>query len=242
MFEGEFESLDALQKTETVQIPHPIKVLDRPTGPGTILVMEYLDLKKCAKQAELGSSLARLHLANLEKRNNGGDFVEQFGFDIETCCGFLPQGNQWHNNWDDFYTEKLDEQISRQKDGELHRLWAKIKPGISTFFNDLNIFPSLLHGDLWNGNIAQFDKTPVVFDPASFYGHHEYDLAIGQMFGGFDGQFYQAYHQAIPKQEGFEERSDLYQLFHYLNHWNHFGGGYKAQSLEIMRRLANYIN
>ena len=106
MFDGEFASLGALKKTDTIRVPRPIKVLDRPTGPGTILVMEYLDLKRCSKQSELGSSLARLHLANVERKNNGGEFVDKFEFDVETCCGFIPQGNRWRNDWVDFYTEK----------------------------------------------------------------------------------------------------------------------------------------
>ena len=59
----------------------------------------------------------------------------------------------------------------------------------------------------------------VVFDPASFYGHHEFDLAITRMFGGFDGKFYNAYHKLIPKSPGFATRQKLYILFHYLNHW-----------------------
>jgi fructosamine-3-kinase len=59
----------------------------------------------------------------------------------------------------------------------------------------------------------------VVFDPASFYGHHEFELAIAGMFGGFNSTFYQAYHNLIPKAPGFEARHKLYQLYHYLNHW-----------------------
>jgi len=112
---------------------------------------------------------------------------------------------------------------------------------VPTFFGDIEIFPSLLHGDLWSGNVAQTAECPVVYDPASFYGHHEYDLAIGKMFGGFDSQFFKAYFEQLPKQEGFEQRSELYQLFHYLNHWNHFGDGYKGQSLSIMRRLLKAV-
>jgi fructosamine-3-kinase len=60
---------------------------------------------------------------------------------------------------------------------------------------------------------------PVVFDPASFYGHHEFELAIAGMFGGFNSTYYQAYHNLIPKAPGFEARHKLYQLYHYLNHW-----------------------
>ena len=59
----------------------------------------------------------------------------------------------------------------------------------------------------------------VVFDPASFYGHHEYELAIAGMFGGFSASFYEAYHSHFPRSHGFDSRHKLYQLFHYLNHW-----------------------
>ena len=59
----------------------------------------------------------------------------------------------------------------------------------------------------------------VIFDPASFYGHHEFDLAIAEMFGGFTQHFYDAYHRVIPKAPGFDVRLKLYLLFHYLNHW-----------------------
>ncbi len=64
-----------------------------------------------------------------------------------------------------------------------------------------------------------FTHFPVIFDAASFYGHHEYDLAIAGMFGGFSSGFYSSYHKIIPKQPGFEKRRQLYQLFHHLNHW-----------------------
>ena len=106
MFEGEFASLEALQNTKTIKVPKPIKVLDRPTGPGAILVMEYLDMKRCSKQAELGLLVAKLHSANLELKNVGGEVVKKFGFHTETCCGFLPQGNRWQDDWVEFYTEK----------------------------------------------------------------------------------------------------------------------------------------
>ena len=112
---------------------------------------------------------------------------------------------------------------------------------MSKFFQNVEVFPSLLHGDLWSGNMAQSGSDPFIFDPASFYGHHEYDLAIGKMFGGFGAEFYKSYHALLPKQEGFESRSDLYQLFHYLNHWNHFGDGYRSQSISIIKGLLKCI-
>ena len=68
---------------------------------------------------------------------------------------------------------------------------------MSSFFSNIEVFPSLLHGDLWSGNLAQVDDDPVVFDPASIYGHHEYDLAIGKMFRGFGGEFQKCTHNKL---------------------------------------------
>ena len=67
-----------------------------------------------------------------------------------------------------------------------------------------------------NGHVVSFTVT---FDPASFYGHSEFELAIGKIFHGFDDAFYDAYHAKIPKAKGYEERLLAYELFHYLNHW-----------------------
>ncbi|KAF4528576.1 hypothetical protein B566_EDAN015723 [Ephemera danica] len=78
---------------------------------------------------------------------------------------------------------------------------------------------------------------PVIFDPASFYGHSEYELAISSMFGGFGKTFYTEYHKKIPQAPGFCERQDLYKLFHNLNHWNHFGTGYRTASIKLMKSL-----
>ena len=141
------------------------------------------------------------------------------------------------------FIKQIEEQIGRQpQDEEAHRLWMKLKSGVSQFFEGATLFPSLLHGDLWSGNMAQSGPEPVIFDPASFYGHHEYDLAIGKMFGGFGSEFYKSYHDLIPKEPGFESRGELYQLFHCLNHWNLFGdGNYRSQSLGIMRKLLKCI-
>lgn len=75
-----------------------------------------------------------------------------------------------------------------------------------------------------------------VFDAGCFYGHHEYDLGIAGLFGMGSG-FFQAYHRLIPRADGFDKRHKLYQLFHLLNHWNIFGGGYRSQSIAIMREL-----
>lgn len=108
---------------------------------------------------------------------------------------------------------------------------------IPDLFCGLEIVPALLHGDLWSGNVAEDDSGPIIYDPASFYGHSEFELAIALMFGGFPRPFFTAYHQKVPKAPGFDRRLLLYQLFNYLNHWNHFGRQYRSPSLGTMRKL-----
>jgi len=88
--------------------------------------------------------------------------------------------------------------------------------------------------------VGSIDGEPVIFDAASFYGHHEYEFGIAKMFGGFGGKdFDDAYHQKIPRSPGFRNRALLYKLFHNLNHWNHFGGGYRDSSIKILNRLVS---
>ncbi|XP_059763967.1 ketosamine-3-kinase isoform X1 [Balaenoptera ricei] len=257
MFEGEMASLTAILKTGTVKVPKPIKVLDAPGG-GSMLVMEHLDMRYLSSHAaKLGTQLADLHLDNkrlgetLQKEagtvgKGGGQverpFVDQFGFDVVTCCGYLPQVNDWQRDWVTFYArQRIQPQMDLLEQGsgdrEARELWATLQLKIPDLFHDLDIVPALLHGDLWGGNVAEDSSGPIIFDPASFYGHSEYELAIAGMFGGFSGSFYSAYHSKVPKAPGFEKRLKLYQLFHYLNHWNHFGSGYRGSSLSIMRNL-----
>lgn len=257
MFDGEMASLGAIVKTETVKVPKPIKVIELDTG-GSVFVMEYLDMNSLSKYSkQLGEKMADLHLHNkkqLEKLNKEQQTVgkgagqsdvaavEKFGFHVTTCCGYLPQDNQWQSDWVPFYTQqRLQHQLNMVEksygDRETRELWAELQLKIPQFFKDVEIVPALLHGDLWGGNVAECADGPVIFDPASFYGHSEYELGIAGMFGGFNSAFYSAYHSKIPQAPGFAKRNQLYQLFHYLNHWNHFGGGYKGSSIRVMKTL-----
>jgi fructosamine-3-kinase len=99
-------------------------------------------------------------------------------------------------------------------------LWSICRRKIEDQLNKVeNIIPALIHGDLWSGNVASVDSLPVLFDPAVFYGHSEYDFGIANMFGGFHSNFYKSYFKINPKAEGFSEREKIYELFHHLNHW-----------------------
>ncbi|NWI93972.1 KT3K kinase, partial [Pitta sordida] len=257
MFEGEKASLEAILETQTVRAPKPFTIVDVPEG-GAAFAMEYMEMGRIACYYELlGTQLADLHLHNqrlgekLKKEESTvgkgqgqteAQFVDQFGFHTVTCCGYLPQVNDWQKDWVTFFAQQriqpqMDLIEKNMGDREAKELWAQLQLKIPSLFGDVEIVPALLHGDLWGGNVAEDDNGPIIFDPASFYGHSEYELAIVGIFGGFDSSFFSAYHSKIPKAPGFEKRLKLYQLFHYMNHWNHFGTSYRGSALNIMRNL-----
>ncbi|KAI1239667.1 hypothetical protein IHE44_0011091 [Lamprotornis superbus] len=202
MFLGEVASLEAILKTQTVRVPKPIKVVELP-GDNTVLVMEHLEMKSLNRHsALLGTQLADLHLHNQQLREKMKreestvgkgqgqmevQFVDQFGFHTVTCCGYLPQVNNWQSDWVSFFArQRIQPQMDlierNSGDGEARELWAQLQLKIPSLFCGVEIVPSLLHGDLWGGNVAEDDSGPIIFDPASFYGHSEYDLAIAGMF------------------------------------------------------------
>jgi len=105
------------------------------------------------------------------------------------------------------------------------------------FFDGYDPGASLLHGDLWGGNWATSEGSPVIFDPAVYYGDRETDLAMTRLFGGFGRGFYEAYEASWPLEVGHRDRLHLYQLYHVLNHLNLFGSGYHGRAMALMREL-----
>ncbi|KAL2000249.1 hypothetical protein VTN02DRAFT_3358 [Thermoascus thermophilus] len=117
------------------------------------------------------------------------------------------------------------------------------------------IVPVVVHGDLWSGNASRGrivgsgrredeakDEADgdVVYDPSACYAHSEYELGIMKMFGGFGGGFFDEYHRIVPRTEPvdeYEDRLRLYELYHHLNHYAIFGGGYRSGAVSIMQRL-----
>ena len=111
------------------------------------------------------------------------------------------------------------------------------------FFDSYTPVASLLHGDLWSGNFAFDDQgTPVIFDPATYYGDREADIAMTELFGGFPGDFYQAYNEVYPLDAGYTTRKTLYNLYHIINHLNMFGGAYLGQAQRMIERLLSELN
>jgi fructosamine-3-kinase len=122
--------------------------------------------------------------------------------------------------------------------GRLQPLGDALLAALPRLFAGYAPAAALVHGDLWSGNAAFLaDGSPVVFDPAAYYGDREVDLAMTELFGGFPAAFHTAYREAAPLADGYEMRRTLYNLYHVLNHANLFGGGYAAQAERMMERL-----
>jgi fructosamine-3-kinase len=131
---------------------------------------------------------------------------------------------------------------------EVARQAGKLSPAREKSLNQLisllpqllpheNPSPSLLHGDLWGGNVMILaDGRPALIDPAVYYGHREVEIAFTQLFGGFSQRFYDSYNAVYLLDKGYGERRLLYQLYPLMVHMNLFGGGYIAQVDEIIKR------
>jgi len=101
----------------------------------------------------------------------------------------------------------------------------------------ISIKPSLLHGDLWSGNVICGINGPVFIDTSCYYGHSEADLALTYMFGGFSNDFYRSYEVYNPLESGYKQRKPIYMLYHYLNHLNIFGRSYHSGVLSCTNQI-----
>lgn len=100
--------------------------------------------------------------------------------------------------------------------------------------------PSLVHGDLWQGNIGFSSNGPIIFDPACYYGDREVDIAMTELFGNLPKEFYDGYEKVAPLDNGYKIRKHVYNFYHLLNHTNLFGGLYQAQALDCWEKLQRF--
>ena len=233
MFAAEARGLQALSAAGVVRTP--TFVTRGSTDTQAFLVLEYLDLAPLDQQggARLGAALAQLHRAS----------GESFGWPEDNFIGATLQRNPPHASWPHFFGDRrLRPQLELAlKNGMDRTLVAKGEAVIERcggLFIDYRPAPSLLHGDLWSGNAAQCrDGTPVIFDPACYYGDRETDIAMAELFGGFPASFHAAYRTAWPLDSGYETRKALYNLYHILNHFNLFGSAYVGQAQRMIGGL-----
>jgi protein-ribulosamine 3-kinase len=232
MFQTEAKGLKLLAESKSMYIP---KVIDAgEAGSFQFLILEFVAASNRTQHywRDFGVQLAMLHQHT----------STSFGLDYNNYIGSLPQQNTLHTSWIDFFIHnRLDAQLrlaerSSLVDKSLRRnfetLYAKLP--------DLLVMekPALLHGDLWSGNVmVNQHGAPSLIDPAVYFGHREMDIAMTQLFGGFNPEFLQVYHESFPLAPGVEERLQLYNLYPLLVHVNLFGGDYLAQVNSILRRF-----
>lgn len=260
MFQGEHASLNAIHDAVPNFCP-------RSYAHGTMklsakkhfLVTDFLELGSSAPGGSglsLAAKLAKLHTtpAPLPK----GFDKPMFGFPTSTCCGATEQDNSWKESWADFYANNRLRGILKEgtknngPDSELSdavdKVASTVVPRLLGDGHLKGVIPVVIHGDLWNGNhgrgriAGEGGAEEVVYDPSCVYGHSEYELGIMRMFGGFGSSFWREYERLVPKaepKEEWEDRVSLYELYHHLNHFALFGGGYRSGALGIMRKLVS---
>ncbi len=226
MFTAEADGLQALAGCRDLRVPRVIGT--GAVGADAFIVLEYLELQPLhgTNGGICGRALAALH------RISGA----QFGWQRANHIGSTPQTNRPHATWPEFFTnERLRPQLAlAERHGygrDLLDDGMRLTEKLPALFSGHQPQPSLLHGDLWSGNVAcDADGGLVLFDPAVYYGDREADLAMTELFGGFPASFYDAYRAAWPLADGYAPRRTLYNLYHVLNHLNLFGGGYLRQA------------
>lgn len=232
MFASEAEALATLQAADAILVPRAIA--HGVAGTDAFLVLEWMEMTSRGDQAETGRQLAALHRCVSEDG--------RFGWHRDNVIGETPQVNDWCDSWPEFFvTRRLEPQMRMARDKGAEFVDAEVFLKVAAEILRERPEASLLHGDLWSGN-AGFVKEdgevhPVIFDPATYYGDREADLAFTEFFGGFSPEFYGAYAEEFPLQDGYEGRRDLYNLYHVLNHWNLFGGSYLEQAKRMMQLI-----
>ena len=169
--------------------------------------------------------------------------AKHFGWKRNNTIGNTPQINTTTTDWVQFWREhRLGYQLKLAREnsytGKLQQLGERLMSDLNAFFNDTSPAASLLHGDLWSGNVS-FDMSgqPVIYDPAVYFGDREADIAMTELFGMFPTAFYTAYQDDYPLDSGYNTRKKLYNLYHVLNHLNLFGGSYRHQAEQMMNEL-----
>lgn len=235
MFEAEVDGLASLGACDAFRVPRVLAC--GATDNEAFLLLEYIQLRPLAS-AEDGQRFAR---ALVQLHHDTG---EHFGWARDNFIGANPQTNVQHDGWAQFFVNcRLIPQLRIARFGGHGgaiggREVEQLLECVPALFLDYRPQPSLLHGDLWNGNAAiDTEGRPVIFDPAVYRGDRDADLAMSELFGGFPTAFYAAYRAAWPPAEGYEKRRTLYNLYHVLNHLNLFGRAYLGQAEHMIRTL-----
>ena len=227
-FKEEARGIRAIASTETIRTPDLFfRGADEKNG-YAFLVMEYIgSAGRCPDfWSEFGRSLAAMHLADTSSLTGSG----RYGFMYDNYIGASKQINEPRDSWICFFAEcRLEIQFDMAKqyfDETDKKKILRLLERLPVLLSEPER-PSLLHGDLWSGNyMIGNDGKAWLIDPAVYVGHAEADLAMTELFGRFPSEFYKAYSEVNPIDPGYNDRRDLYNLYHLLNHLNLFGSTY----------------
>jgi len=207
-------------------------------GSDDLLLMDYVEgggRLDAAAEAHAADLLAALHAVS----------GPGFGYDRDTLIGPIRQPNPWTANWVDFFRDhrllymgRCAFESGHFPDEAFRRLESFC--GRLERFIEAPAAPSLIHGDLWDGNILVRDGRVAAFiDPAIYYADAEIELAFTTLFGTFGQAFFDRYREHRPIAPGFfEARREIYNLYPLLVHTTLFGGHYGASVDAIVRRFS----
>ncbi|WP_125565334.1 fructosamine kinase family protein [Companilactobacillus insicii] len=200
------------------------------------LLTNYVEFGE-GHDGDLGKLVAKMH----EQHN------DRFGLDHNILNAKNPKINTWQSNWGEFYVNQRLEVLVKEVKSKFYwnqyreDLMMQLEEKIIDHYQTHEVVPSLMHGDLWSGNVGyEADGSPILFDPDVFYGNREMDLAMTLLFGGFGREFYISYVQEYPLEPNWEERIPWYQTYYLLAHLNLFGEGYGPSLENAMRKSINY--
>ncbi|NRA37215.1 MAG: fructosamine kinase family protein [Planctomycetes bacterium] len=226
-FAAEAAGLQAMHDTTQIRVPQVLYHNQQ------CIVMEYIHAGQCDGNfwPLCGQQLAQMHQCQ----------QPSFGFKYNTYCGSTEQINSVCNDGIHFFAEhRLMHLANINADKKL--LDSTALKTIEHLCQKLpNLLPaqppSLLHGDLWSGNVhSAANNQPVLIDPACYWGMAEAEIAMTRLFGAFPEEFYQAYNEVRPLDSGWQQRLDIYNLYHLLNHLYIFGNSYHGQVMTIATR------
>lgn len=237
LFPREADALRTLREAGSgLLVPEVLLAAPPCEGRPGFIVMEYLQPSGDhgpSEQGALGRGLAEVHRRS----------AEAFGFSVTTYCGPTPQDNTFAASWLEFYAQRRIRALIRllERKGEIgaaeQRALEKLADRLPALLPHETV-PSLIHGDLWSGNVLHTARGPAFVDPACAFADREMEFGITTLFGGFGDRFFAAYEEAWPLPTGWRERNPIYQLYHLLNHFLIFGGAYGPRALALAKRYA----
>ncbi len=173
-----------------------------------------------------------------------GITAKAYGHERDTLIGDLNQPNPPTESWTGFFREhrllymaKTAHEAGRMPSGDLERI-ERLAERLDELIEEPER-PSLIHGDVWSGNVlARSGKITAFLDPAIYHADPEMELAFISLFDSFGDTFLQHYEEIRGLRPGFfEMRRDLYNLYPLLVHVYFFGGGYLGSVRNTLSRF-----